>query len=207
MRNQAEIIINTIILWRDSMANLPAWRIDHFKPNIYAQVSLIRIGLDFISVKYESPGGKSIPVKIWDTAGQERFKTITYSFYRQAQGVLICYDVTNRESFENVKNWIDSIDNHAKPNIQKVLIGNKIDLIDDRKITKEEAQNLADEHNIPYFETSAKLDKNVSEVIHFIMDKVYETTVKAAKENQKEEIRGSQLTPVQPVEDKDECKC
>lgn len=165
-------------------------------------------GLDYISVKYESPDGKSIPVKIWDTAGQERFKTITYSFYRQAQGVLICFDVTNRESFENVKNWIDSIDNHAKPNIQKVLIGNKIDLVEDRKISNSEAQNLADEHDIPYFETSAKLDKNVSEVIHFIMDKVYQTSLKAAKENPQEEIRGSQLTPVQPVEqDKDDCKC
>lgn len=146
-------------------------------------------------------------MKIWDTAGQERFKTITYSFYRQAQGVLICFDVTNRESFENVKNWIDSIDNHAKPNIQKVLIGNKIDLVESRKITTEEAKALADEHDIPYFETSAKLDKNVSEVIHFIMDKVYETSSKPSNDNYKEEIRGSQLTPVQPVEDKDECKC
>ena len=157
-------------------------------------------------MKYESPDNKVIPVKIWDTAGQERFKTITYSFYRQAQGVLIAFDVTNRESFENVKNWIDSIDNHAKPNIQKVLIGNKIDLVDERVITTTEAQNLADEHEIPFFETSAKMDKNVSEVIHFIMDKVYETTMKASKE--KEEIRGSVLTPVQQKEeDKDDCKC
>ena len=107
-----------------------------------------------------------------------------------------------------MKNWIDSIDNHAKPNIQKVLIGNKIDLVESRKISNTEAQNLADEHDIPYFETSAKLDKNVSEVIHFIMDKVYQTSQKAAKENPREEIRGSHLTPVQPVEpDKDECKC
>ena len=164
--------------------------------------------MDYISVKYESPEGISIPVKIWDTAGQERFKTITYSFYRQAQGVLIWFDVTNRESFENVKNWIDSIDNHAKPNIQKVLIGNKIDLVDERKISNSEAQNLADEHDLPYFETSAKLDKNVSEVIHFIMDKVYQTSLKTAKDNTHEEIRGSQLTPNQPVQqDNEDWKC
>ena len=163
--------------------------------------------MDYISVNYDSPEGKKIPVKIWDTAGQERFKTITYSFYRQAQGVLIAFDVTNRESFESVKNWIDSIDTHAKPNIQKVLIGNKIDLVEERKISNTEAQNLADEHDIPYFETSAKEDKNVSEVIHFIMDKVYETSNKAANEKQHEEIRGSQLNPTNPPEEKDDCKC
>jgi Ras-related protein Rab-1A len=165
------------------------------------------LGLDFISVKYKTPEGKEIPVKIWDTAGQERFKTITYSFYRQAQGVLIAFDVTNRESFENVKNWIDSIDNHAKPNIHKVLIGNKIDLVDDRKISTKEAKSLADEHGLPYFETSAKLDKNVSEVMDFIMSKVYETSQKPAEENN-EEIRGSQLQLQKPAsEEKDDCKC
>lgn len=176
-----------------------------FKWNPYPNV-----GLDYIATKYESPEGKSIDVKIWDTAGQERFKTITYSFYKRAQGVLIAFDVTNRESFENVKNWIDSIENYAKKDIQKVLIGNKIDLTEKRKISNHEAQNLADEHDIPYFETSAKLDKNVSEVMQFIMGKVYDTSQKARSDPQKEEeIRGSQLMPTAPLKkDKsDDWKC
>lgn len=106
-----------------------------------------------------------------------------------------------------LNNWIDSIENHAKPNIQKVLIGNKIDLEEERKISTAEAQKLADEHGIPYFETSAKLDKNVSKVIHFIMSKVYESSLRAAEEKE-EEVRGSQLTPVQKEsEQKDDCKC
>mmetsp|Transcript_31011 Transcript_31011/g.30556 ORF Transcript_31011/g.30556 Transcript_31011/m.30556 type:complete len:205 (-) Transcript_31011:52-666(-) len=165
----------------------------------YTSSHITTIGLDYIATKYESPEGKSIDVKIWDTAGQERFKTITYSFYKRAQGVLIAFDVTNRESFENVKNWIDSIENYAKKDIQKVLIGNKIDLTEKRKISNHEAQNLADEHDIPYFETSAKLDKNVSEVMQFIMGKVYDTSQKARSDPQKEEeIRGSQLMPTAP---------
>ena len=173
----------------------------------YTPSHITTIGLDYITHKYETPSGETIPVKIWDTAGQERFKTITYSFYRQAQGVMIAFDVTNRESFENVKNWIDSIENHAKENIQKVLIGNKIDLEDERKISKTEAQNLADEYDIPYFETSAKLGKNVAEVIQFTIKKVYDATV-SYNSSHKEEVRGSQLTPQQPVkETKDECKC
>lgn len=117
--------------------------------------------------------------------------------------------MTNRESFENVKNWIDSIENYAKQDIQKVLIGNKIDLTDKRKISKTEAENLADEHNIPYFETSAKLDKNVSEVMQFMMSKVYENTQKLANEAMYEEVRGSKLMPTNPPNDesKDDCKC
>lgn len=163
--------------------------------------------MDFISTKYETPEGKSIPVKIWDTAGQERFKTITYSFYRQAQGVLIAFDVTNKESFENVKNWIDSLDAHAKPNIQKVLIGNKIDLVEERKISTKEAKQLADDHDMPYFETSAKEDRNVREVIQFIMTQVYEASLRADA-CKAEEIRGSHLTPQQPPEEsKEDCKC
>jgi len=147
-------------------------------------------------------------VKIWDTAGQERFKTITYSFYKRAQGVLIAFDVTNRESFENVKNWVDSIENYAKEDIQKVLIGNKIDLVDQRKVSNNEAQTLADEHDIPYFETSAKLDQNVSEVMKFMMDQVYETSQRVSAKKE-EAIRGSKLLPqTPPVEEhKDDCKC
>ena len=106
-----------------------------------------------------------------------------------------------------MKNWIDSIDTHAKPNIQKVLIGNKIDLADERKVSHTEAKNLADEHELPYFETSAKEDKNVREVMHYIMEKVYHTTLKAESEKTREEVRGSHLTPTEPPETKDDCKC
>jgi small GTP-binding protein len=73
-----------------------------------------------------------ISVKIWDTAGQERFRTITYSFYKQANGVLVTFDVTNRQTFSNVKNWLESIYQHADPSIGKVLVGNKIDLVNER---------------------------------------------------------------------------
>ncbi len=67
------------------------------------------IGLDYVSTTFKSPKGEDIHVKIWDTAGQERFRTITYSFYKQAQGVIVTFDVTNRQSFANVKNWLESI--------------------------------------------------------------------------------------------------
>ena len=92
------------------------------------------IGLDYVSTTFRSPKGEDIAVKIWDTAGQERFKTITYSFYKQAQGVIVTFDVTNPHTFANVKTWLESIYQHADPSIVKVLVGNKIDLEDERKV-------------------------------------------------------------------------
>ena len=80
--------------------------------------------------------GKEIPIKIWDTAGQERFKTLTQSFYRKADGVIISFDVTEKPSFNNVRNWVESLNTHADKNAARVLVGNKIDLVDDRQVTQ-----------------------------------------------------------------------
>ena len=98
------------------------------------------IGVDFISTNYNPPNSdEKIAIKIWDTAGQERFRTITYSFYKQAEGVFIAFDITNAITFTNVKMWLDSLYLRIDPTIPKVLIGNKLDLVDDRKVTFEEA--------------------------------------------------------------------
>lgn len=102
-------------------------------------------------------------MKIWDTAGQEQFKSLTRNFYKNSHGVLICYDVTNRRSFEKIKEWVDSIADNATANIKMVLVGNKIDLT--RDVTKEEGKKLADYHKIPFFETSAKTDEGVNQCI------------------------------------------
>ena len=96
------------------------------------------IGVDFIQSKYKK-GEQEFDVKIWDTAGQERFKTITYQFYRQANGVIIVFDITKPETFEAVKTWMNSIYKHSDPNIAKVLVGNKLDLADERLVSKSEA--------------------------------------------------------------------
>jgi small GTP-binding protein len=93
-----------------------------------------------------------VEVKIWDTAGQERFHTITQQFYRQAQGMIIAFDLTQKKSFENVRTWIDSIYRTAPDaNLPKVLVGNKVDLADGqglRAVLKSEALKIANEHGI-----------------------------------------------------------
>lgn len=138
----------------------------------FTQSHMATIGLDYVSSTYRSPKGEDIAVKIWDTAGQERFRTITYAFYKQANGVIVTFDVTNAASFTNVKNWLESIYQHADPNIVKALVGNKCDL-DDRVVSVEEAKRLADQHKMPYFDTSAKLNQNVDELINYMMEQVY----------------------------------
>jgi len=98
----------------------------------------------------------------WDTAGQERFRTLTSSYYRGAHGIIIVYDVTNRESFDNVRQWMQEIDKFASESVNKLLVGNKCDL-DSREITTEEGQELSKQFDVPFLEVSAKNSTNIEE--------------------------------------------
>jgi len=88
--------------------------------------------------------------------------------------MIIAFDLTNAESFEGVKTWMNSIYKHSDPSIAKVLVGNKLDLEAERVVSKSEAQKIANEHGMEYFETSAKNNHNIQEVMQHIMDKVYD---------------------------------
>ncbi len=126
------------------------------------------LGTDFVP-KQVTLGGKKVRAAIWDTAGQERFRTITRAFYEQAQGFMLVYDVTNRDSFEAVPNWIKSIQDNARSNAVVVILGNKIDLADKRVITKAEGKEMAKEFKLRHFETSAKTNKNVTKAFETAM--------------------------------------
>ncbi|CAF5125863.1 unnamed protein product, partial [Rotaria magnacalcarata] len=101
--------------------------LSRFADNTFDESYLATIGVDFKISKIER-NGITIKLQIWDTAGQERFRTIMSSHYRGAQGFIIVYDVTNAQSFENIKAWLDSIDRNANENAKKLLVGNKCDL-------------------------------------------------------------------------------
>ncbi|KAG0496837.1 hypothetical protein HPP92_001528 [Vanilla planifolia] len=107
--------------------------------------------------------GKTIKLQIWDTAGQERFRTITSSYYRGAHGIIVVYDVTDEESFKNVKQWLNEIDRYASENVNKLLVGNKCDLTENKVVSYETAKAFADEIGIPFMETSAKNATNVEQ--------------------------------------------
>lgn len=121
-------------------------------------------------------GDKRAKLQIWDTAGQERFRTITQAYYRGAMGIVIVYDVTDRSSFENVKNdWVKNVNRHVNTGVRKVLVANKIDLEQRRMVTTEEGQQLADELGIRFFETSALSGANVESMFVSLAKEIRET--------------------------------
>merc|ERR1711997_683085 len=104
---------------------------------------------------------KTVKLQIWDTAGQERFRTITSAYYRGAHGIIMVYDVTNYESFEHVEEWLNEVNRHASESTLKLLVGNKADLQEDKKVSTEEAKKFSDTLAISFLETSAKNATNV----------------------------------------------
>jgi len=129
------------------------------------------IGIDF-KIKTIDLDGKRIKLQIWDTAGQERFRTITTAYYRGAMGILLVYDVTDEQSFANIRNWIRNIEQHAADNVDKILIGNKCDMIAEKMVETQRGQQLADEYGIQFFETSAKSNINVDEAFRSIAQSI-----------------------------------
>lgn len=128
----------------------------------YLESYISTIGVDF-KIRTVELDGKTIKLQIWDTAGQERFRTITSSYYRGAHGIIIVYDVTDQESFNNVKQWLNEIDRYASENVNKLLVGNKSDLASKKVVDYATAKAFADEIGIPFLETSAKNATNVEQ--------------------------------------------
>ena len=108
--------------------------------------------------------GKKVKLQIWDTAGQERFQTITTSYYHNSDGIAVVYDVTDRDSFDAVNRWFSDVQRLAAPDVCKMLIGNKSDLNEARKVSTKEGKALAASLGVPFLETSAKLCDNVQEM-------------------------------------------
>jgi len=121
-------------------------------------ISTIGVDFRFRTVNIDL---KTVKLQIWDTAGQERFRTITSAYYRGAHGIIMVYDVTNYESFEHVEEWLNEVNRHASESTLKLLVGNKADLQDDKKVATDEAKKFADNLGIPFLETSAKNSTNV----------------------------------------------
>ena len=135
--------------------------------------SMPTIGIDF-KMKSVMIDGKRVKVQVWDTAGQERYRNITKTYYRNAHGVVLVYDITDRTSFNNIRSWIQQIQVHADVNVNKILVGNKCDLIGQRAVTIDEGEALAREYKMAFFETSAFNDINVDEAFMRISKEVFQ---------------------------------
>ena len=122
------------------------------------------IGVEFRD-KIIQIDNKKVKLQVWDTSGQERYRSITKNFYRNADGVMFVCDVTKEKTFDNIKNWlIDSEQNANNSNFKKILVGNKIDLKEERAIDTEQLQNFANKKEMNFYETSAKDGTNVDHI-------------------------------------------
>jgi len=147
-----------------------------FADDSYSEQYISTIGVDFKikTMELAQPSGESIKAKlqIWDTAGQDRFRTITSSYYRGAQGIIVVFDVTDRDSFEHVSAWMAEVERYAGSDVNTLLIGNKKDLEDQRAVTFEEGEALAQTYKIRYVETSAKENVNVEEAFRVMANEI-----------------------------------
>ena len=133
------------------------------------------LGIDFKQKKIKLKDGRDVRLRIFDTAGQERFKAVSVSFIKKADGVILIYDISDLESFEAVENWIKSIREIGKDKLPIILVGNKCDLSDDKRmISLKEGQDKASEFNIPFCETSCKEGINIKEVFEKLIDDIIE---------------------------------
>ena len=168
------------------------------------------IGVDFrvITLKYNDIIAK---VHIWDTAGNERFKSITINYYRSSHGFIYVYDITSKESFENLDMWINLTNENCGTNAINFLVGNKSDLEKEREVSKEEGEEFAKKYDLIFIETSAKNNDNVGKLFEFFTYKLIEyyqkNTDKYIGNNSDTLDSFSQFTNLEINDKKSGCQC
>ena len=152
--------------------------IRRYTNNIFNTNHLETIGIEFFN-KEERINDQIIQIKLWDTAGQEIFHSLTKNFYRKADGIIIVYDITNKESFERIQDWVKSVyDNtDAYKEIQMIIVGNKIDLEERREVSKEEGLKIGKYFEIDFFEASAKNAEGVRNFMIKIIEDILNNKV------------------------------
>jgi len=159
--NQFDFLFKFIVIGDPSCGK--SCLLNRFIKDKWEENSIQTLGVEFGSKTIEI-GDRVIKLQIWDTAGQERFRSITRTYYRNAAGCILVYDISKRESYNNLIVWLNEAREVAIPGIVFILVGNKSDLDDSRKVTFLEASRFAQENDLLFLETSAKLGKNVEDV-------------------------------------------
>jgi Ras-related protein Rab-8A len=149
--------------------------LQRFSDDRFSGNYITTMGIDF-KIKYLQIDGKNIKLLMWDTAGQERFRTMTMQYFNKADCVIFAYDCTSEESFNSMRHWIRQFESHTngRTDIEKVLVGNKSDMTDEKMIEAEQGAALAAEFGMNFYETSAKSGLNVQLVFSSLAQKVKE---------------------------------
>ena len=142
-----------------------------YTDDTFQDAYLSTIGFDYKYKIVTLENGKKVKLQLWDTAGQERFRTIAKSYYKGAQGIILMYDVTSQRTFDNIRKWLTQIKEEASNKVCIILIANKIDS-DQRVVSKEDGESLAQSFKLPFFESSAKENINVNEAFKELVEEI-----------------------------------
>ena len=153
----------------------------------------LTIGVEF-GTRTITLDGKEVKLQIWDTAGQEAFRSITRSYYRGAAGALLVYDITRRETFNQLETWLEDARQHSNANLTIMLIGNKSDLSHRRAVSREEGEAFAEKYGLVFMETSAKTADNVESAFIGTAQTIYE---KIKNEEFDPDTNGVKVGPLQ----------
>ena len=205
--NTYELLYKIIIIGDTCVGKsniLSRYQKDEFRENSKSTVG-VELGTKFVKIK-----GIGAKLQIWDTAGQERYRSITSSYYKGSHGCFIVYDITNESSFENVDKWYEQAQKEASKDISIILVGNKCDLEDERKIPIEKGEEKAKNFNIPFFETSALSKIKIDDIFNEMVNNIFERTGGAKNEEDDMEIingndKGVTLNAEEPKQKKGCC--
>ena len=150
--------------------------ISRFTKDEFSLNHLATIAIDF-KLKRIQTKDKTIKLQIWDTAGQERFNTLTTGFFKGSDGIILVYSVIDQNSFDCVSKWMTQIRNLSPSDVKVILVGNKSDCHSERIITKDQGIAVAEQYNIPFFESSAKTGENVKEIFEKMSDLVLDRLI------------------------------
>ncbi|KZT74042.1 ras-domain-containing protein [Daedalea quercina L-15889] len=176
-----------------------------FAEDNFTDSYLSTIGVDF-KIRTIDLEGKTVKLQIWDTTGQERFRTIAAAYYRGAHGIVVVYDVTDPESFGNVKSWLTEIERYASETVKKLIIGNKSDLVEKKAVEYNTAQEFANSLQIPFLETSAKTAANVEEAF-IVMSRQIKDSIDAAPPAPANGSKAGTVTPGKSLDQTSGCNC
>lgn len=162
--------------------------LDQFTNNHFDGAYISTIGIDFNVKIIPINDNTNVKLQVWDTCGQERFRSLTRSYYRDTDAIIIVYDITSRRSFENAKIWIKEVEQYLDSDVLPVLVGNKTDLFANREVQYFEGYKLANEKFLEFFETSAKYDNNIETMFKFVGTKLYEDGESKGKQGKQNAI-------------------
>ena len=145
--------------------------INRYTLDVFGGKYLCTVGIDF-QKKIIEMNGKKILLQIWDTAGQERYRNINKSYFQQSNAFILAYDMTNTDSFDQISYWIKEVCEKTDDRIKSILVATKVDLEDNREVSTEDGEKLAKEHNLEFFETSAKDNINIKEAFENLVSQI-----------------------------------